>query len=136
MAGENKVKRPLDIQDLQHIVVPSAASLSADSTFVAYVTTEVLLDENTAQDTISVVDAVTSTELEAWHGSSPQWSPVTNEIAYLAEQDGVEWIWIYSLSTNDHRPVAPVYESHYFLGHLALKNFDWSPDGSRGVAPA
>ena len=130
MAGEDKQKRPLDVQDLPHIVVPSAATLSADSTFVVYVTTKVLLNENTDQDTIRVVDAVTSTERKAWHGSSPKWSPVTNEIAYLTEQDGAEWIWIYSLHTDEHHPVAPVYESHYFLGHLALKDFAWSPDGS------
>ena len=130
MVGANKVKRSLDIEDLQHIVVPSAAALSADNRYVVYVTTKVLLDENTYQDTIRVVDAVTCTELKAWRGSSPKWSPVTNEIAYLAEQYGDERIWIYSLYTDEHRPVAPVYESHYFLGHLALKNFDWSPDGS------
>ncbi|RAJ90693.1 dipeptidyl aminopeptidase/acylaminoacyl peptidase [Larkinella arboricola] len=130
MAGEQNVRRPLEIKDLQHIVVPSAASLSADSRYVVYVTTTVLLDENTYQNTISVVDAVTNTEQEAWDGASPKWSPVSNEIAYLSEQNGVEWIWIYSLETKEHRPVAPVYESHYFLGHLALKDFEWSPDGS------
>jgi len=112
------------------LAVPSAASLSPDNQFVVYVTTRVLLDDNAYQDTISVVEADTSAVLKTWQGSSPKWSPVTPEIAYLAEQDGAEWIWIYSLSTNEHRPVAPVYESHYFLGHLALKNFAWSPDGS------
>lgn len=130
MAGEDNRRRPLEITDLQQIVAPSAASLSADNRYVVYVTTKVLLDENTYQDTVSVVDADTNTVLKAWNGASPKWSPVTNEIAYLAEQDGTEWIWIYSLSTDEHRPVAPVYESHYFLGHLALKNFEWSPDGS------
>lgn len=130
MVDEDKRKRPLEIKDLQQIAVPSAASLSADNRYVVSVTTKVLLDENTYQDTISVVDFRSNTELKAWRGSSPKWSPVTDEIAYLAEQDGNEWIWIYSLPTNEHRPVAPVYESHYFLGHLALKNFEWSPDGS------
>ena len=130
MAGEHNLKRPLIIKDLQTIVVPSAASLSADNRYVVHVITKMLLDENTYQDTILVVEAGTTKELVAWHGSSPKWSPVANEIAYLAEQDGTEWIWMYSLCTDKHRPVAPVYESHYFLGHLALKNFEWSPDGS------
>ncbi|GAB3280815.1 S9 family peptidase [Larkinella harenae] len=131
MVDEYKRKRPLEIKDLQQIAVPSAASLSADNRYVVHGTTKVLLDENTYQDTISVLDFRTNTELKAWSGSSPKWSPVTDEIAYLAEQEGNEWIWIYCLRTNEHRPVAPVYESHYFLGHLALKNFEWSPDGTR-----
>ncbi|GAB3897820.1 S9 family peptidase [Larkinella knui] len=130
MTGEDKRKRPLEIKDLQNLVVPSVAALSADNRYVVYVTTQVLLPENTYQDTVRVVEADTNRERKAWSGSSPQWSPVTNEIAYLAEQEGNEWIWIYSLPTNEHRPVAPVYESQYFLGHLALKNFAWSPDGS------
>ncbi|GAB3317060.1 S9 family peptidase [Larkinella ripae] len=124
------MKRPLEIKDLQSIVVPSAASLSADHRYVSYSTTKVLLDDNAYRNTVSVVDAATNTELNTWEGSSPKWSPVANEIAYLVEQNGTEWIWIYALSTQEHRPVAPVFESHYFLGHLALKNFDWSPDGS------
>jgi dipeptidyl aminopeptidase/acylaminoacyl peptidase len=122
-------KRPLQIEDLKDVSILSGASLSADGRLLTYVITKVVVEENCHKDFISVVEVDTNKETLVFEGSSPQWSPVSNEIAYLADHRGVNYIWIYSLNDDVKRPLAPIYESHYFMGHLALKNFAWSPDG-------
>ena len=122
------VKHSLTINDLQHACMLSGASLSADGKLLAYVTTKVVLEENTYKDFITVLELSTEKEISVWEGSAPQWSPVLNEIAYLADHNGIEYIWIYSLGQTVKKPLAPVYESHYFMGHLAIKNFAWSPN--------
>ncbi|MCW3115711.1 MAG: family peptidase, partial [Segetibacter sp.] len=122
-------KRPLKIEDLKDVSILSGASLSADGRFLAYVTTKVVVEENCHKDFISVVDFDTNNEPLMFEGSAPQWSPVSNEIAYLADYRGVNYLWIYSLNDDVKRRLAPIYESHYFMGHLALKNFAWSSNG-------
>jgi dipeptidyl aminopeptidase/acylaminoacyl peptidase len=122
-------KRMLTIDDLQHIAVLSGASLSADGKLVAYVTTKVVLEENAHKDFITVIDVISKQAIIVWEGSAPQWSPIAKEIAYLASFNGVSYIWIYSLDSDVRKPLAPVNESHYFMGHLAVKDFKWSPDG-------
>ncbi len=130
MSNANNIqKRPLTIEDLKHIVTPSAASLCADGRYMVYVTTKAFLQENTYKDIITVVDVATKNELAVWEGSSPLWSPTENEIAYMAIHEKDEHIWIFSLHKKEHKPLVPVYESQYFMGHLSIKNFAWSPDG-------
>lgn len=122
-------KRPLKIEDLQDVSMLSGASISADGKLLAYVTTKVAIEENGHKDFISIVDVHTNKQMFVWEGSSPQWSPVSNEIAYVAGYRGVSYIWIYFLNDDVKKPLAPIYESHYFMGHLVLKNFTWSPNG-------
>ncbi len=126
---QNTVKRTLTLDDLQHIAMLSGASFSADGKLLAYVTTKVDLEENAHKDFITIVETISNKEITMWEGSAPQWSLVSNEVAYLAAFNGVDHIWIYSLDKDVRRPLAPVYESHYFMGHLAVKDFRWSPDG-------
>ncbi|MCW3120966.1 MAG: peptidase prolyl oligopeptidase active site domain protein, partial [Flavipsychrobacter sp.] len=121
--------RPLKMEDLQNIATLSAASISADGRFLAYVTSKVIIAENANKDFISVIELTTKQEISMWEGSSPQWSPVSNEIAYVADYKGVSYIWIYFLNDDVRKPLAPIYESHYFMGHLALKNYAWTPNG-------
>ncbi|HEV7330830.1 MAG TPA: S9 family peptidase [Flavisolibacter sp.] len=122
-------KKFLAIEDLNEVAAVSAPAISADGQWLAYVTTKVVLEENCYKDFISVLDLQTKQEVLEWEGSTPQWSPVSNEIAFLAEYNGVNYIWLYSMNSGIKKPLAPLYESHYFMGHLALKNFAWSPDG-------
>ncbi|WP_297814416.1 S9 family peptidase [Segetibacter sp.] len=124
-------KRPLTMEDLQHVAMLSAASISADGRFLAYVTSKADWKENTHIDFISVIELNTGMEVSVWEGSAPQWSPINNEIAYLANHTGENYIWVNTLDTGKKSPLAPVYESHYFMGHLAAKGFAWSPDGSK-----
>lgn len=121
-------KQTLTIDDLQHVAMLSGASLSADGRLLAYVTTKVILEENAYKDFVTIIEISTKREIDMWEGSAPQWSPVSNEIAYLADHNGIDYIWIYSLDKNVRKPLAPLYESHYFMGHLAVKNFAWSPN--------
>lgn len=130
MTNEQDIdRRLLKIEDLQDIAMLSAAALSVDGRYITYVTTKTIIAENVQKDYISVVELNTKQEIKVWEGSSPQWSPVANEIAYLADSNGDNYIWIYSLNSDEKKPLVPVYESHYFMGHLSLKNFAWSPDG-------
>ncbi|MDB5280820.1 MAG: peptidase prolyl oligopeptidase active site domain protein [Ferruginibacter sp.] len=126
---QNIVKHTLTIDDLQHLRMVSGASLSADGKLLAYVTTKVVMEENAHKDFITIIELSTKKEINVWEGSAPQWSPVANEVAYLADHNGVNYIWIYSADKAISKPLAPVYESHYFMGHLAIKNFAWSPNG-------
>src|SRR5690242_4487709 len=128
--NSNIQKRPLQIEDLQRLCMSSSASFSADGSMLAYVITKVVLEENCYKDFISIIDLDTKKEIDTWEGSSPLWSPVSNQIAFLADYNGVNYIWLYSLGEQTKKPLAPIYESHYFMGHMALKNFAWSPDGS------
>lgn len=130
MNDEQDLKmRPLKIEDLQDIANLSAAALSADGKYIVHVTAKTIFTENVQKDYISVVELTTKQEIEVWEGSSPQWSPVANEIAYISDYNGDNHIWINFLDSDEKKPLVPVYESHYFLGHLSLKNFVWSPDG-------
>lgn len=128
--NSNIKKRPIQIEDLQKLCTSSSASFSADGGMLAYVITKVVVEENCYKDFILVVDLATKQELLTWEGSMPQWSPASNQIAFLAEYNGADYIWLYSLDEKIKKPLAPIYESHYFMGHMALKNFAWSPDGS------
>ncbi len=130
MNDEQDLKmRPLKIEDLQDIANLSAAALSADGKYIVHVTAKTIFSENVQKDYISVVELTTKQEIKVWEGSSPQWSPVANEIAYISDYNGDNYIWIYFLDSDEKKPLVPVYESHYFMGHLSLKNFAWSPDG-------
>lgn len=128
--NENQdIRRRLRVEDLQDIVMLSSVALSADGRYVVYVSTKTIIAENVQKDFISLVELSSKQELKVWEGSSPRWSPVTNEIAYLAEHNSDNYIWIYSLDNDEKRPLVPIYESHYFMGHLGVKNFAWSPSG-------
>lgn len=122
-------KRPLEVEDLQSIVYLSSVTLSVDGEYIAYVSTKTIIAENVQKDFISVTELGTKQEIKVWEGSSPKWCPVANKIAYMAGYNGDDYLWIYHLDKDEHKPLAPIYESHYFIGHLSIKNFEWSPDG-------
>ena len=94
-------------------------------------TTNVVLEENDRKDIISIIELSTNLKVAEWEGAAPQWSPLSNEIAYIAGHEDESYIWLYSLNNEVKRPLVPVYESHYFMGHLSVKDFAWAPDGSK-----
>jgi dipeptidyl aminopeptidase/acylaminoacyl peptidase len=49
----------------------------------------------------------------------------------MNEHEGESYIWLFSLENGTKKPLVPVYESHYFMGHLSVKDFGWSPDGAK-----
>lgn len=126
---KNSTRRPFTVEDLQDIVMLGSVAISADGRYITYVSTKTIIEENVQKDYISVVELSSKQEIKVWEGSSPQWSPVMNEIAYLAEHNSQNHIWIYSLDNDEKRLLVPIYESHYFMGHLSTKNFVWSPNG-------
>jgi dipeptidyl aminopeptidase/acylaminoacyl peptidase len=128
---ENIIRRPIVGEDLRDLAALSTVSFSADGQYIAYVTTAVDWEEDSHKDFISIVEVATGQELVRWEGSGPQWSPVTNEIAYLCKYKGQDYIWIYSMPGDSKKSIVPVYESHYFMGHLSLKTFAWSPNGQQ-----
>jgi dipeptidyl aminopeptidase/acylaminoacyl peptidase len=124
-------KRPLGLEDLKHIAVLSAASVSADGRYLAYINSRIIWEENVRKEFITIIELSTGEKLKEWEGSMPQWSPVAHEIAYSEEVEGQNYIRVYSMATGKIRSLAPIFESHYFMGHLSLTNFSWSPDGSK-----
>jgi dipeptidyl aminopeptidase/acylaminoacyl peptidase len=129
--AENINKRPLGLEDLRQVAMLSAASVSADGQYLAYVTSRVIWEENLRKEFICVIELRSGELLEEWEGSMPQWSPVANEVAYSEDCEGQNYIRVYSLPSGEKRSLAPIFESHYFMGHLSVKNFSWSPDGTK-----
>jgi dipeptidyl aminopeptidase/acylaminoacyl peptidase len=122
-------KRPVSLEDLQQVAVLSAPSISPDGSYLVYMCTRIVWEENIYKDFVVVIELSTGNEIQVWEGTSPRWSPVANEVAYTVDSNGKNCLWIYSLVTGAKRHLATIYESHYFLGHLANKNFAWSPNG-------
>ncbi len=122
-------KPSLQFKDLKDIASLSGVSLSFESRLLAYVRSFVVSDKDDYADEIIIIDVDTQQQVTSWQGSVPQWSPTSNQLAYLDAHEDATYIWLYDADSNSHRPLAPVYESHYFMGHLALKNFAWSPNG-------
>ncbi|RYY31089.1 MAG: hypothetical protein EOO04_02525, partial [Chitinophagaceae bacterium] len=121
--------RSLQLDDLKDIASLSGVALSFDGKWLAYVRTSVVVSENEYTDEVILINPARKKQVACWAGSAPQWSPAANVLAYLANHQGVTYIWTYTVDTKISQPIAPVYESHYFMGHLALKNFAWSPNG-------
>src|SRR5918993_116463 len=128
--AEEIQKHPIDLEDLRLVANLSSASISADGRYLAFVNSKIDWEEDSHNDFITILDLSTGKEEKTWPGSSPKWSPLTNELAYLSDYKGQSFIWVYSMVNESKRSLAPVYESHYFMGHLALANFAWSPDGT------
>ena len=121
--------RLFQLEHLKDITSVSGLSLSADGKWLAYVKTSVAAVQNDYTDEVIIVNLDTHKQVASWPGSSPLWSPASNVLAYLDEHQGSTYIWLYSPEEKKKQPVAPIYESHYFMGHLALKNYSWSPNG-------
>lgn len=122
----NNNKRPFCLDDLFELIGVSSAKLSPDGIQVLCVITTTNPTVNNRKDSIILINLSNNQQTFLTEGSSPCWSPDGLEFAYESE-DGD--LWIYNLEKDQKRFLARIYQSSYFMGHMAEKNFSWSPDG-------
>ncbi|HUQ65374.1 MAG TPA: DPP IV N-terminal domain-containing protein, partial [Flavitalea sp.] len=99
----------------------------AGNTFLVSVTKRDV-PNNQLLDEFYVLSA-TGEQIHQKNGSSPVFSPDGKHIAF--EDNGA--LYIYHLETKESRKLTAIYNSEYFMGHMAEKNFVWSPD-SKSIA--
>ncbi len=65
-----------------------------------------------------------------WNASTPRWSPDSTMIAFLANRDGQNGIWVVNVLRPDPRFVAEVQSTNFFVTY-AGEAFAWAPDSKR-----
>ncbi len=65
-----------------------------------------------------------------WNASSPRWSPDSSSIAFFANREGVNGIWVVSLTRREPRFVAAVQSTNFFITY-AGESLSWAPDSRR-----
>lgn len=120
-------KRPFSIEDIADIRSVSNVQLSPDGKFAVCVITSTI--NISYRNDIVLIDTSSAEQKNITTGSSPQWSPGNNEIAYIGDNNGASAIFIYNLLNNSNELLVNIYQSDYFVDHYANNNFCWSPDG-------
>jgi dipeptidyl aminopeptidase/acylaminoacyl peptidase len=129
---KNKANKTfLSFDDVFEIKNISDVKLSPDGNVIACVITISDLDKNVRKERIALISTQDKEVQFIAEGGSPCWSPQGDKIAYQAKKKGRDGIWICDIEADDHQFLVPIYGSNYFLGHEALKNFEWSPDGEK-----
>ena len=118
---------PFCLDDLARINSISSPCLSPDSSQIACVITQPDMDQNSSHDYVTLVARENKHQRTLVAGTSPRWSPSGSEIAYESPEGA---LWIYQVENDEKRWLTQRYDSAYFMGHLAEKNFLWSPDGT------
>jgi dipeptidyl aminopeptidase/acylaminoacyl peptidase len=119
-------KRPFQLNDLSSLIGVSGVKLSSDGNQIVCVVSKTDLMENDVKHFITLITISDKQQKFITQGSDPSWSPDRKKIAYMSD-DGE--LWIYNLENDQKYFLTKIYESNYFFNHLALKNFEWSPDG-------
>jgi dipeptidyl aminopeptidase/acylaminoacyl peptidase len=65
-----------------------------------------------------------------WNASTPRWSPDSNSIAFLAQHDEQNGLWIVKLDKPEPRFLTPITSTNFFITY-AGDSFSWSPDSRR-----
>jgi dipeptidyl aminopeptidase/acylaminoacyl peptidase len=65
-----------------------------------------------------------------FYASTPRWSPDGRRLAFLADRDGQNGIWVVSLADRQPRFLVPVRGTNFFITY-AGESFAWSPDSRR-----
>ena len=65
-----------------------------------------------------------------WNASNARWSPDSTTIAFLANRDGANGIWITSVNRREPRFVAALQSSNFFITYSG-EALSWAPDSKR-----
>jgi len=123
-------KHAMTVADLPLLKPVAAAQISPNGRSVAYLV--VTNDYTTGTETPEVVIADLSTGRERrFAGGGPRWSPDGRTLAYRGGSGEQAGIWLYDVAGGTSRFLARIQATDAFLGHRAVKGFEWSPDGTR-----
>ncbi|HTE25085.1 S9 family peptidase [Flavitalea sp.] len=131
MSEDNHLnKRPFQLEDIYDLAGLSGPKLSPKNSHVVCTISLTDKNENSTKNHIALIRIEDKEIRYLAKGSSPEWNPAGSQIAYEAEENGKEGIWIYDLHSDTSRFLVRVYYSNYFIDHYERKNFAWAPDGN------
>jgi len=121
------VVHPARLEDLLRIRNIEDARISPAGDRVAYVLSEIDLDENATPSRIWLVKATGGAPLRLTAGpgrdETPRWSPDGKVLAFLSDRDGSNQIWLIDLAGGEGSKPAAV--------EGGVSTFAWSPDGRK-----
>ncbi|WP_321285701.1 S9 family peptidase [uncultured Sunxiuqinia sp.] len=129
--SKDRNKRPFSVEDHYKIKNVGSPQISPDGKQILYVITSTDASENCRKDQIALLNIADKHFQILVEGSSPVWSPTGLQIAFEANKDGKDGIWIYDLEDSSENFLTPIYHSSYFINHLEDKSFKWSPNGKQ-----
>jgi dipeptidyl aminopeptidase/acylaminoacyl peptidase len=113
------------VEELLKLKRLSDPQLSPDGMRIAFVVTDVSLDQNTRNNDIWVVPAAggAAAKLVATEKSEdrPRWSPDGRQLAFVSNRDGSSQIWIIPASGGEARKLTAI--------ATEASGITWSPDG-------
>ncbi|HSH35152.1 S9 family peptidase [Schnuerera sp.] len=127
----SKQSIPFSLDDVGKIKQIKNLEISPDGKIIIYTVNVPNVKENKREDYIFLTEIRGKKTRSIAKGFSPIWSPDNKFIAYKASKDGKYGLWLYDIQQDHSKFLVPIYESGYFINHMAKKNFEWSPDGKK-----
>lgn len=124
-AGTAAAQAPFTVEDMLKLKRLSDPQVSPDGTRIAFVLTDVNLDQNTRNNDIYVVP-VTGGDPVKIAGTErsedrPRWSPDGTRLAFISNRDGGSQIWIIPAAGGEARKLTAL--------ATEASGLTWSPDG-------
>ncbi len=130
LAGQTAAPPRFTVEEMLKLRRVSDPRVSPDGTRVAYVVTDVSLEQNTRTNRIWLVPTgggtPTSFEPKSAAADSPRWSPDGRQIAFVSARDGSAQIWIAAVSSSGQIVGEPRKLTSLATDAGGPK---WSPDG-------
>jgi dipeptidyl aminopeptidase/acylaminoacyl peptidase len=159
VTGSAQVRRPMTPADILRIATVSDAQISPNAQWVVY-TVSTIEKERTistlwlARAAVDLAPNPTSRSAPAtrqplqpsegsevrypptpllpagWTAATPRWSPDSMTIAFLANHEGLNGIWVTNIGRREPTFMAAVQSTNFFITY-AGESFAWSPDSKR-----
>ncbi|MCX7622581.1 MAG: hypothetical protein N2Z82_02315, partial [Thermomicrobium sp.] len=121
--------RPVQIEDLAALRLPSDAQISPDGSEIAFVLTAMDLEADRYHSAIWLVDRMGGEPRPFTQGTArdfmPRWSPDGRALAFLSDRTGTDQVWVIPRHGGEARQVTRFAEP--------VSAFEWSPEGERLV---
>lgn len=127
LCAEAQAPRVFNIDDIERLVSLSDAQISPDGHAVAVLVHRSDMKANKTSDQLQVVDAASGAARVLVRDrkglAHERWSPDGRTLAFLADRDGKEQIFLLSLDGGEARALTSA--------PTGVQQFAWSPDGAR-----
>lgn len=125
LTGVLLAKRPIQFEDMFAMGRLAGPQISPDGQWIAYTITYYDLAKNSHNSDIYLVSADGKTGKQLTFSdksdSSPRWSPLGNELAFISTRDGSAQIYLLNMKGGEAQKVTAI--------PTGVDGFTWSPDG-------